>query len=118
MVLTDSYGNIATVTVTQWGVPDYPEVVLQVAVGEPFTITDSTTVNTYIDVTSTTLHLGFTAHDMTLPSMNLNANVWKNSVWYMSSTVAAKNEDFVSRTITLADAAVASDVYLVELSEP
>jgi len=119
VILTDSYGNTASITVTQWGVPDVPEVILEVKSGETFTITGSTPINTYINNGSNQLHIGFTAHDLTLPGgVLLDVEIIKNAVHYMWTNTYGRNEFYLTDTIVLAGTASASDVYLVILDEP
>jgi len=120
IVLVDAYNNVCTITVTQNAaiVITDPVVNLSVILSETWTITENTTSNCYVSIGSTTLHVGFKAHDLTTPgSETLSAEVIKNGVHLLNSTVMGRNEYLVNSTITLPVAAVAGDVYDVILDE-
>lgn len=119
ITLTDAYGNTASLSVIQYGDSD-PDVYLSVDGGELFTIDGNTDGNTYVNIASTTLHVGFEIHsddpDFPPGTVSLDAIVYKNGGYYMTTTVNGRLEYFTSDTITLADAAAAYDSFSIILS--
>jgi len=119
IILQDSYGDTCVIAVTQYAAPVLPTVMLQVIESDSWTITESTSVNTYVNIGSTSLHIGFKAHDLSSPGgVTLAVQVIKNGSHLMWDTTIGRNEFYLSDTITLPVAATYGDEYVVILDEP
>lgn len=119
LILEDVYGDTCAISIIQYAAPVLPTVMLMVIGEDYWTITENTPVNTYVTVGSTSLHIGFKAHDLSSPGgVTLAVQVIKNGSHLMWDTTIGRNEFYLSDIITLPVAATYGDEYVVILDEP
>lgn len=121
LVLTDSYGDLCYIAVTQLAAPVLPTVSLEVHPLDTWSIVpgSSTAINTYVNVGSTTLHISFKAQDLDSPGgVTLAVQILKNGLHLMYDTTIGRNLYQTPDTFTLPVAAAEGDMYIVILDEP